>query len=78
MAALKHEPPGPAGAPVMPEPTPEPDVVTIVLRAAPDPGRRPIGRRVARLLKYALRACGLKCLSCTYGDDRPKETPPHA
>jgi hypothetical protein len=38
------------------------DDTLVVLRTLPDPDGVPVGRRIARTLKYALRACHLQCV----------------
>lgn len=43
------------------EPDPPRDWI-LRLRPLPDPGGAPVACKVRRLLKYALRACGLRCV----------------
>jgi hypothetical protein len=38
------------------------DDVILILRALPDPDGVPVGRRIARGLKYLLRSCYVRCV----------------
>lgn len=51
---------------------PAPERYTLTLAACPDRDGIPAVNRLRRLLKYALRVCGLKCIGCVPAKEKPE------